>query len=396
MLTAKKIRQAIKRPGRHHDGHGLYLQVTSPTNASWVLRYERAGREHMAGLGPLHLIGLREARQRARAARLSLLDGIDPIQAKRARVLAAAKTMTFAEATRGYFTAHGPRWSEKTRQQFSHSLEAYVLPLLGPLPVNAIDVGRVLTAIEPLWATKTVTAARVRSRIEAVLDWATVRGYRAGENPARWKGHLDQVLPARGKVQHLAALPYAELGEFMTALRATTGTSARALEFAILTAARSGEVTGARWEEIDLAQATWTILAARMKAGREHRVPLSPRAMELLRALPREQDNPFVFIGAVRGRGITNTAMLLLLRRLGRNESVHGFRSAFRDWAAECTSFPNHVVEQALAHTIGNAVEAAYRRGDLFAKRRKLMEAWAVYCDRAPAGDVVPLRQTMP
>jgi integrase len=400
MLTAKKIRQAIKRPGRHADGHGLYLQVVSPTNTCWVLRYERAGREHMLGLGPLHVLGLKEARQRARAARLSLLDGIDPIEAKRARraatALAAAKSMTFEAAARGYFAAHGPKWrNDKTRHQFIHSLEQYILPVFGTLPVAAIDVGLVLKVIEPLWTTKTVTASRVRGRIEAVLDWATVRGCRAGDNPARWKGHLDQVLPARNKVakiKNFAALPYAQIGEFMTTLRATTGSAARALEFAILTTARSGEAVGARWTEIDLAQASWTIPAGRMKAGKEHRVPLAPRAVALLRTLPKEKDNPFVFIGAVARRGIAGTALLLLLRRLGYGVTVHGFRSAFMDWAHETTSFPKTVIDQVLAHAVTDGVEAAYRRGDLFNKRRRLMEAWAAYCDRVPAGDVVPLR----
>jgi integrase len=257
------------------------------------------------------------------------------------------------------------------------------------LPVAAIDTGLVLKCIEPHWATTAVTMSRVRARIESILDWATVRGYRTGDNPARWKGHLSEVLaPPRAiaKVTHHAALPFAELPSFLAALRMREGISARALEFTILTAARTGEVNGARWDEIDFDDAMWVVPAHRMKGKREHRVPLSDRALEILRDLPREHNNPFVFVGTKQGTSLSATAMSVTLARMGRNDvTVHGFRSTFRDWAAERTSIANHIIEQALAHAIGNAVERAYRRTDLFDKRRKLMDAWAKYCITPPA-----------
>jgi integrase len=265
------------------------------------------------------------------------------------------------------------------------------------LSVSAIDTGLVLKALEPIWLTKTETASRVRNRIEAVLDWATVRGYRAGDNPARWKGHLAEVLPARNavtKVAHHAAMPIDELPAFMVELREVNGVAARALEFCILTAARTGEVIGARWEEIDLAAATWTVSAGRMKGGREHRSPLSSRAVELLRSLPREDGNPFVFIGRRAGAGFSDLALANVLKRMERADiTVHGFRSTFRDWAAERTNFQNHIIEMALAHRISSQVEAAYRRGDLLAKRKQLMEAWTGFCVGSPAiGTVALLR----
>jgi integrase len=256
----------------------------------------------------------------------------------------------------------------------------------------------VLKALEQIWTTKPETASRVRGRIEAVLDWAKVREYRDGENPARWRGHLDKLLPARRKVrkvEHHAALPYAELPAFMAALRQRDGTAARALEFAILTAARTGEVIGARWSEIDLQARTWTIPDSRMKAGREHRVPLSDRAIEIIHGLPRESANGFVFAGAREKQALSNMALLMTLRRMGRDDlTTHGFRSTFRDWAAERTGYPNEVVEMALAHAVSNAVEAAYRRGDLFDKRRHLMADWMAFCaEPLKSGDAIPYRR---
>jgi integrase len=402
MLTAKKV-ERVKAPGRYHDGHGLYLQVRSPGNKSWGLRYERNGAERWMGLGPAHTVSLKEARERARAARLLLLDGIDPIdhrRAERAKVAAAkAKALTFREAAQAYFDQHEGKWrSAKHRGQFITTLRTYAFPVLGNMSVADIDTPAVLRAIEPIWMAKTETASRTRGRIESVLDWCTVRGFRQGDNPARWKGHLAEVLPARSQVAkpvHLAAMPYQQVPAFMAALRERQGVAARALEFIILTAARSGEVTGARWDEIDPDGKVWTIPAGRMKGGREHRVALSARAVELLNALPTEDGNDFVFIGPRAGSGLSHMAMRGVLERMGRADvTTHGFRSSFRDWCAERTNCANHVVEMALAHAVGDKVEAAYRRGDLLAKRRQLAEAWAQYCASPPAaGAVVPLRK---
>jgi integrase len=399
-LTAKRVERA-KAPGRLHDGHGLYLQVVNANNKSWLLRFERDGRERWYGLGPLHTFNLKEARERARDARQLLHNGIDPIdhrKAQRAALAAAkAKAITFREAAQRYFDQHEGKWrNAKHRQQFLSTLKAYAYPVLGNMAVADIDTGLVLKVLEqkvgaergypagPLWQARPETASRLRGRIEVVLDWAGVRGYRSGDNPARWKGHLAEVLPARGqvaKVDHHAALPYAELPAFMMALRKREGVATKALEFAILVAARTSEVIGAQWDEIDLDAATWVIPGGRMKGGRQHTVPLSKHAIELLRELPTEEDNHHVFVGPRAGSGLSNMAMTAALRRMGyRHVTVHGFRSSFRDWAAERTDYPNHVVEMALAHAVGDKVEAAYRRGDLLAKRRQLAEAWARFC----------------
>ena len=277
--------------------------------------------------------------------------------------------------------------------------EDYVYPTFGDLPVSEVDTGLIMKAIEPMWTKTPETATRVRGRIESILGWATTRGYRQGDNPARWRGHLDNLLPARAKVakvQHHPALPYAEIGDFLTKVRALEGVSPKALEFAVLTAARTGEVVSARWPEIDLAARMWTIPGERMKAGKEHRVPLSDRAIALLKALPREKGTEFVFIGDKSGKALSNMALLMTLRRMKRNDlTTHGFRSTFRDWAAEQTAYPNEMVEMALAHTIGDKVEAAYRRGDMLEKRRRLMADWAPYCARsAPPGNVVGIRSS--
>lgn len=401
-LSIKRIAAIGQKVGRYRDGNGLLLQVAPGGSRSWLFRYERAGRERAMGLGPLHTTSLEEARELARAARRQLLAGIDPLEARaaeRARLaLEAARTISFEQATRQYFDQHEKKWrSRKTRDQFLSSLRMYAFPKIGQLPVAAIDTGLVLKVVEPIWQDKTTTANRVRGRIEAVLDWATVRGYRSGDNPARWAGHLAEVLPARGQIArviHHPALPFVELPAFLALLRDREGIAARGLEFTILTAARTGEVIGARWSEI--IDATWTIPAGRIKGGREHRVPLSDRALEILQALPRERGNPHVFIGTRAGTGLSSMAMPAVLARMGKDDiTVHGFRSTFRDWAAERTGYANHVVEMALAHSVGNKVEAAYRRGDLFEKRRQLMELWAKYCSTttlAATAEVVTLR----
>jgi integrase len=400
-LTVKKVAALRRRPGRYGDGNNLVLQVISPTNASWLFVYERNGRARMMGLGPLHTIGLKEARERARAARQLLLDGIDPLEHKRAerdrRAAEAARNVSFETACEQYFTAHADGWSAKHRQQFLSSMRDYVFPTLGMLSVASVDEALVLQVIGPIWKTKTVTAKRVRNRIAAVLDFASAARYRTGTNPARWEANLEFLLPKPERivtVQHYSALPYAEISSFMAALRACPPSAGTlALEFLILTATRTAEVIGARWDEMDLDKRIWTIPAERMKASREHRVPLSERAVELLSALPREVDNPHMFIGIRAGSSIGNLAMYRALRRIRDDVVVHGFRSTFSTWAHESTGFPPHVIELSLAHTVGNEVQRAYRRTDLFDKRRKLMEAWSKYYSTAPqVGDVVPIR----
>ncbi|KAB0680065.1 tyrosine-type recombinase/integrase [Aureimonas leprariae] len=400
-LSALAVTKATK-PGLYGDGHGLYLQIAIGGSKSWLFRFQRDGRARKMGLGPIHTVSLAMAREKALECRRKLLDGIDPIdqrqEAEQERKLAKLKGMSFREAAERYIAANKAGWKNaKHAAQWTATLEAYAFPVFGTIDVAAVDVGLVLKVLEPIWTTKAETASRVRGRIESVLDWATARKYRQGENPARWKGHLDHILPARSKVQkvkHHAALPYAEVAGFVSELRQADGIGARALEFAILTAGRTGEVVGARWDEFDIEAKLWIVPAERMKASRQHRVPLSDSALAILDALPREKDNPHVFIGDRRGRPLSNMALLMTLRRMERGEiTAHGFRSTFRDWAAETTAYPSDMVEMALAHTVGNKVEAAYRRGDLFEKRRRLMADWATYCGRpTPAGEVVKLR----
>jgi integrase len=400
-LTAVKVAKA-RIPGMLGDGKGLWLRIAPGGSKSWVFRFMLAGRSREMGLGSVDDVTLAEARELARECRKLCTQGIDPIETRRARRAAlrleSARAMTFEECATAYIAAHEVGWkNEKHAKQWPQTLKASVYPVFGSLPVQAVDVGLVMKAVEPIWIEKPETAARIRGRIEAVLDWATARGYRQGENPARWKGHLKNLLPAKTKlrrVEHLAALPYAEIGDFVTQLRRRDGIDARALEFAILTAARAGEVRGATWDELDLGGPHWTISAERMKADREHRVPLSDRALEILLDMQKFRQGALVFPGGRVGRPLSHMAMLRVLGAMGRDDvTVHGFRSSFRDWAAECTNFPREVCEAALAHTIKSRVEAAYRRGDLFEKRRLLMAAWARYC-AAPvrdAADIVPL-----
>jgi integrase len=377
----------------HPDGGGLYLQATQGAdeaiNRSWIFRFAMNGRERHMGIGSLQDVGLAAARQKAADARKLRAQGIDPIDARdESKASAAAanakQSMTFDACRDAYIAAHRSGWKNiKHGSQWSNTLTTYVSPVFGNLPVRAIDTGLVLQVLEPMWNAKTETASRVRGRIERILDWAKVRGYRDGENPARWRGHLDQLLPRRSKVQkveHHPALPYAELPAFLRVVRGQDGVAARALEFTILTAARTAEAIGATAGEINRREKVWTIPANRMKAGREHRAPLSDRAVAIIDELaPLHGKSVFLFPG-LRG-GLTNMAMLKVLQRMGRADlTVHGFRSTFRDWAAERTNFPNEVVEMALAHMVSDKVEAAYRRGDLFDKRRRLMDAWAEYC----------------
>ena len=396
-LTALKVERA-KQPGMYADGGGLYLQVT-PNGASWIYRYMIAGRAREMGLGSLRLFGLAEARAKALDARKLRHEGIDPIEARRVeRVKArldAAKAVTFDQCAEAYIKAHRVGWrNDKHAGQWKATLATYAAPFMGSLPVQLIDTGIVTRAIEPLWNTRPETASRLRGRIEAILDWAAARGYRTGENPARWRGHLDKLLPARSKVrkvEHHAALPYSELPNFLVAMREQEGLAARALEFTILTAARTGESIGATWSEINWTGKVWIIPGTRMKSGKEHRVPLCDRALAILREIKladsiRNTAEEYVFSGAKPGRPLSNMAFLMLLRRMGRSDlTVHGFRSSFRDWAADRTSFPSEVAEMALSHTVGSKVEAAYRRSDLFEKRRRLMSSWASFLSKVAA-----------
>jgi len=405
-LTALKVDRA-KQPGMYGDGGGLYLRITQDGTKNWVFRYMLDGRPRWMGMGPLAIYGLQEARAKALDARRLRHEGIDPIEARkgerlRAR-LDAAKAITFKECAEAYIKAHRAGWRNgKHAAQWGATLATYAEPIIRALPVQAIDTTLVLKVLEPIWTAKPETAGRVRGRIEAILDWAKAREYRQGENPARWRGHLDKLLPARGKVrkvEHHAALPYTELPGFLVALREQEGIGARALEFTILTAART---IGARWSELDLLDKTWTVPAERMKAGREHRVPLSARALAILDDMqplrPAGDADGFVFPGGKAGRALSNMAFLMLLRRMERDDlTAHGFRSSFRDWAAERTSSPSEVAQMALAHVVGSKVEAAYRRGDMFEKRRRLMQQWATFCTTAPAqerqSNVAPMRR---
>jgi integrase len=355
------------------------------------------------GLGSLHTLSLAEARERARLQRQVRLDGKDPLTVRRAvrnaAAIAAAKAITFRACAEAYIESHKAGWrNPKHVAQWRQSLTKHVFPTIGPLSVSTIDLVLTLKVIEPLWAMKPETASRVRGRIEAVLDWAKTRGYRDGENPARWRGHLENLLPRKSKVApvaHFAALPYAEIGAFMGDLRKSNGVGAHALEFAILTATRTNEVLGARWNEIDTANRVWTIPGARMKAGREHRVPLSAAATAIIDKMADRRESDFVFPSARGNRPLSSETMKRALEAMKRtNITVHGFRSTFSDWCAERTAFPADVREMALAHAVGDKVEAAYRRGDLFEKRRQLAEAWAKYCSQPPTtGRVVPIHE---
>jgi integrase len=397
-LTVKQIDPLA--PGVHRVSRNLYVQVRDGGPKSWLFRYMKDGKARWMGLGSLELVSLAKARDKALKERGRLLEGVDPLDAKEAErthaKLTQARAMTFRACATAYIKAHAPGWrNDKHRAQWPSTLETYVYPVLGALPVQSIDTGLVMQVLEPIWHAKPETASRVRGRIESVLDWATARSYRQGDNPARWRGHLQSLLPSKTKVRavkHHSRLPYEQLGDFMAELRDREGVAARALEFAILTATRTGEVIGAKWSEIDLAKRLWIIPGERMKAGREHRVALTDRAVAILADLPREGE--FVFIGAKAGCPLSNMAMLQTLERMGRGElTTHGFRSTFSDWCAEQTAYPAEVREMALAHAVSDKVEAAYRRGDLFAKRARLMADWARFCASPSAkGEVVPLR----
>lgn len=414
-LKAKTV-EHLATQGRYADGGGLYLQVGPTGTKSWLFRYMRDGRAREMGLGPLHTVPLasqtvvgpdgakrdiRGARDLAADARRLLLEGVDPIDDRDARRasgrVAASRVQTFADCAGAYIRAHRASWrNSKHAGQWESTLARYAFPELGALPVSSIDTPLVLKVLEPIWSSKAETASRLRGRIECVLDWAAVRGLRDGPNPARWRGHLDHTLPARTKVaktEHHPALPFQELPAFLVHVRQEKSVGARALEFLILTAARTSEVLGATWDEVDLDEAMWTVPASRMKGGRVHKVPLSSGTLALLKEAAG-LDERHLFPGRYADQPLSNMALLKLLQRLGRDDiTVHGFRSTFRDWASETTTFSREVIEMALAHAIGDKVEAAYRRGDLLEKRKKLMQAWSDYCAKPPA-KVLRMRRT--
>jgi integrase len=403
-LSVRQVERLL-RPGYYNDGGGLYLKIDERGNRSWVFRFRlSSGRLRQMGLGGLSTFSLKEAREHARAARQQRYAGIDPIEARRAErqgaLVRRAATMTFKQCAEAYIAAHSTSWKNpKHAAQWPATLTTYVYPVIGELPVAAIDTALVLKVVEPIWEKIPETAGRVHGRVESILDWAAARGFRQGPNPAQWKGNLAHILPARAKiarVEHHAALPYGELPAFMAELRSTDSIGSRCLQFAILTAARTGEAIGALWQEIDLDQVVWSILGARMKGGKPHRVPLSEPAIEILREMAVVRNgSSYVFPGQRPGQPLSQMALLMLLRRLGRMDlTTHGFRSTFSDWCAERTNFPSEVREMALAHSVGDKVEAAYRRGNLFAKRRQLATAWGAFCTTPIIGtaEVTPIR----
>ncbi len=386
-LTVLEVK-ALKDPGTWWVSRNLYLQIADGGSRSWLFRYMFNGRSREMGLGSCELVTLAEARQKVIEARRLLLEGIDPIEDRRRKrreaALATASAITFRVCAERYIAAHEAGWRNgKHRAQWSATLETYADPVLGELPVASIETAHVMQVLEPIWATKAETASRVRGRIESIWDWAKARGYcNGGENPARWRGHLQKLLPARSKVapvEHHEALPYDDVPAFMAELHRRDGTAARCLEFTILTWTRSGEARGALWDEVDFEARQWVVPGSRMKAGKDHTVPLSDAAAAVLEAMPRAGEH--IFEGARDGRPISDMSMTMVLRRMGRARiTVHGFRSAAKDWASETTSHADIVSEMALAHTIPDKVQKAYRRGVLLQKRRRLMADWAKYC----------------
>jgi len=399
-LTNRQVASA--EPPKHrpaimlNDGNNLYLRVSRSAagdlNKSWVFRYELDGTRHDLGLGSLNVLNLVEARAKARSLKLQLLDGINPFEARLqvkterlAKLATEARVMTFRECAIQCMASHENGWrNAEHRRQWTSTLETYVYPIIGGLPVDQVDTPHIVRVLEAIWKEKPETASRVRGRIEKVLGWATVRGFRSGDNPARWRGHLQELFAAKTKIQpvkHHKSLPYTEIGAFMSRLRGRDSLGARALEFAVLTATRSGEALGATWDEIDFGSKTWTIPASRMKAHKEHRVPLSDYAVKLLSSLPRTDARVFP---------IHKKSFAWVLDSLHVDATAHGFRSTFKTWASERTSYPREVSEMALAHAIPSAVERAYARSDLFEKRRKLMDAWTTWCARPiPTGATI-------
>lgn len=388
---------ARAKPGQHSDGKGLYLRVSPSGSRQWVFRFTvpGGGRVTEMGLGSANSVTLAEARRLADEARREVAAGRSPVEARREAAKATIGKPTFGQCALGYIAAHEASWrNAKHRQQWRSTLETYCTAIWDK-PVDAIDTEAVLSVLQPLWQSVPETASRLRGRIEAVLDAAKAQGHRHGENPARWRGHVDKLLPKRQKLSrgHHAAMPYFVLPAFLARLREREAVAALALEFTILTAARSGEVLGARWSEIDLEAKVWTVPAARMKGGREHRVPLSGRAVWIIERLAEVRSSDFVFPGQRSGKGLSGMAMEMVLRRMKSDVTVHGFRSSFRDWAGDATSFPRELAEAALAHVAGDETERAYRRGDALEKRRGLMQAWADYVEGHDTAKVIPMRK---
>lgn len=416
---ARRRIERIKERGRFSAGEikGLSLQVSASGARSWVLRFQLNKRVRYMGLGSADTFGVVEARARARKFRQLLADGIDPIEARKAerakQAQATARRLTFKQAAERYFEGNNDGWSSRSHaEQFTASLRTYAYPLIGATAVDEVDTAAVLRVMEQkvpvtkghpsgrFWNARTITASRVLRRIALVLDWSTVRGYRTGDNPARWKGHLDQVLPAVEKVAQRTnhtALAYTEVPELMSKLRTHGSIAARPLAFLILTACRRNEVVGAKWNEIDFNENLWSVPAARMKGRREHRIPLSPQMIKLLQSAPREAGNDFVFTGNRPGTSVSPMALQLCLEQLGYGDlaTVHGFRSSFRDWGSEQTNFSRELLEHALAHVVGGKTEQAYARGTMFEKRRKLMQAWSTYCTtpQRSGADTGPIRR---
>jgi len=410
-LSALEVSR-LTETGRYAVGgvSGLHLEISKSGARSWILRVLVGGKRRDIGLGGYPTVKLAKARDSARDAKEKIAEGIDPVAEKRQLRGALRKaqqlTKTFNECAAAYISAHQHEWSNpKHAQQWENTLDKYASPVIGNLPVNEVDMPLVLQVLEPIWVTKTETATRVRGRLERVLDWAAVHGHREGENPARWRGHLDQVLAKPSKtarINHHPALIYDQIGAFMGDLRGRQGVSASALEFLVLTACRSGEVRGATWDEIDMQKCVWTIPTERMKAGKEHTVPLSSAALEVLRQLPRFERNNLVFV-APRGGQLSDMSLTAVLRRMkpyvdraGRTVTAHGFRSTFRDWAGETTAYPREVIEHALAHQLKDKAEAAYQRGTLFKKREKLMEDGGCRCstdDSSGTANVLQLKR---
>jgi integrase len=394
-LTTSAAR-GLRVPGKYLDSHGLFLNVVTPEKRYWLFRYQRSGRERVMSLGSADVVSLADARRLHAEARALLARGVDPLAQRAQERAKAMATLSFSEASERYIEAHRAGWrGHRAAEHWRSSLTMYAAPVFGTKPVADIDLDDMIRALTPIWITKTVTATRVRNRIELVLDYARARGWRSGENPARWRGNLKMLLPPKAKVHtitHRAALPWRDAPAFMARLSCETNMGARCLAFTILTAARAGEARGARWDEIDLERRVWTIPAGRMKAGKQHRVALSEPALDILRALAEVRTGDLVFFSHIgHGLPMDGDTVSVVMRRIGYvGITVHGFRSTFAEWAAD-NGFPSDLAEAALAHAIGSTVARAYQRSDLLDARRGLMNAWAVFLSR-PAADVVPLR----
>jgi integrase len=399
-LSARSV-ATIGKPGRHADGEGLYLVVDPGGARRWLFLFRWQGKLKEMGLGGISSVSLAEARDKAAEARRVVAGGRNPIEERRAAAAARAEVVTFGSFADALIDSIGSGFrNEKHLAQWRSTMSSYAAPLRGRA-LDEIGTEDILSVLTPIWKTKAETASRVRGRIERVLDAARAKGLRTGENPARWRGHLDHLLPKRQKLTrgHHAAMPFVEVPAFIVTLRERQAVAALALEFLILNASRSGEALGAVWGEIDRSAGVWTIPAPRMKAGIEHRVPLTPRALEILASAEAIRTSDYVFPGQRRGRPLSGMAMEMMLRRMEVDFTVHGFRSSFRDWAGERTAFPREVAEAALAHAVGDQTERAYRRGDALEKRRKLMEAWAEFLERPNSGssaNVVGLAQRRP